>query len=66
MTLSPFTKHGKALRCEVCEMIVQKWLEGSSDFVTNSIYGESWDSSCEWSRVPVHNQWVPDQKTGSA
>ena len=56
MTLSPFTEHGKALRCEVCEMIVQKWLEGSSDFVTNSIYGESWDSSCEWSRVPVHNQ----------
>ena len=31
------------------------------DFVTNS-YGESWDSSCEKSWVPVHNQWVPVQK----
>ena len=37
MNLNPFTKQGKALRCEVCEMIVEKWLEGSSDFVTNSI-----------------------------
>ena len=37
MTLNPFTKQGKTLRCEVCEMIVEKWLEGSSDFVTNSI-----------------------------
>ena len=26
-----------------------------SDFVTHS-YGGSWDSSCEKSRVPVHNQ----------
>ena len=26
-----------------------------SDFVTNS-YEKSWDSSCEKSRVPVHNQ----------
>ena len=38
MNLNPFTKQGKALRCEVCEMIVEKWLEGSSDFVTNSIW----------------------------
>ena len=29
-----------------------------SDFATNS-YGESYDSSCEKSWVPVHNQWVP-------
>ena len=35
MTLNPFTKQGKALRCEACEMIVKKWLECSSDFVTN-------------------------------
>ena len=33
----------------------------SSDFVTNS-YGESWDSSCEKSRVPVQKQWVPKLK----
>ncbi|CAH3137828.1 unnamed protein product [Porites lobata] len=37
MNLNPLTKQGKALHCEVCEMIVEKWLEGSSDFVTNSI-----------------------------
>ena len=37
MNLNPFTKQGKALCCEVCEMIVEKWLGGSSDFVTNSI-----------------------------
>ena len=40
MNLNPFTKQGKALHCEVCEMIVEKWLDGSSDFVTNSVYGE--------------------------
>ena len=38
MNLNHFTKQGKALHCEVCEMIVEKWLEGSSDFVTNSIW----------------------------
>ena len=38
MNPDPFTKQGKALPCEVCEMIVEKWLEGSSDFVTNSIW----------------------------
>ena len=38
MNLNPFTKQGKALRCDVCEMIVEKLLEGSSDFVTNSIW----------------------------
>ena len=38
MNLNHFTKQGKALRCEVCEMIVEKWLEGSSDFVANSIW----------------------------
>ena len=32
----------------------------NSDFVTNS-YGESYDSSCENSRVPVNNQWIPLQ-----
>ena len=32
-----------------------------SDFVTNT-YGESWDSSCETSGVPVQNQWFPVQK----
>ena len=37
MNPDPFTKQGKALPCEVCEMIVEKWLERSSDFVTNSI-----------------------------
>ena len=36
----------------------------SSDFVTNS-YGESWDSSCEKSWVPVQNHWVPVQKSFS-
>ena len=35
----------------------------ASDFDTNS-YGESWDSSCENSRVPVQNQWVPFKKKG--
>ena len=38
MNLNHFTKQGKALRCEACEMIVEKWSEGSSDFVTNSIW----------------------------
>ena len=38
MNLNPFTKQGKALRCEVCEMIVEKWLDGSIDFVANSIW----------------------------
>ena len=33
----------------------------SSDFVINS-YGESWDSSCEKSWVPVQNQWIPVKK----
>ena len=33
----------------------------STDFVKNG-YGESWDSSCEKSWVPVHNQWVPVKK----
>ena len=37
MNPDPFTKQGKALLCDVCEMIVEKWLESSSDFVTNSI-----------------------------
>ena len=32
----------------------------NSDFVTNS-YGESYDSSCENSWVPVNNQWIPLQ-----
>ena len=31
MNPDPFTKQGKALPFEVCEMIV-RWLEGSSDF----------------------------------
>ena len=31
------------------------------NFVTNS-YGESWDSSCEKSWVPVHDQCVPVKK----
>ena len=34
-----------------------------SDFVTNS-YGESLDSSCKKSWVPVQNQWVPVKKKG--
>ena len=38
MNLNHFTKQGKALHCEVCEMIVEKLLEGASDFVTNSIW----------------------------
>ena len=33
----------------------------ASVFDTNS-YGESWDSSCENSWVPVQNQWVPFKK----
>ena len=36
----------------------------SSDFVRNS-YVESWDSSCEKSRVPVQNYWISVQKTTS-
>ena len=35
----------------------------SSDFVINS-YGESWDSSCEKSWVPVQNQWVRNWMLG--
>ena len=34
------------------------------NFVTYG-YGESWDSSCEKSRVPVQNQWDPVQKKES-
>ena len=33
----------------------------STDFIKNG-YGESWDSSCEKSWVPVHNQWLPVNK----
>ena len=39
---------------------IEVWL--GSDFATNS-YGESRDSSCEKSRVPVQNQWIPVKKT---
>ena len=42
-------------------LFLRKCLEISSDFVTNS-YAESWDSSCEKSRVSVQNHWVPVQK----
>ena len=31
--------------------------------VTVTVYGESWDSTCEKSWVPVQNHWVPVQKT---
>ena len=34
----------------------------TSDFVRNS-YGESWDSSCEKSWVPVQNHWDSVKKT---
>ena len=41
----------------VLQELVVFWL--ASDFVTNTCsYGESWDSSCEKSWVPVHNQGV--------
>ena len=33
----------------------------NGDFVTNS-YGESWDSSCERSLVPIQNQWVSESQ----
>ena len=36
-----------------------------SDFVRNS-YGESWDSSCEKTRVPVQNYWDSVQKSTSS
>ena len=32
MEPTPFTKQGKALTCEVCDIIVEKWLEGSKPF----------------------------------
>ena len=32
MEPNPFTKQGKALSCEVCHIIVEKWLEGSKPF----------------------------------
>ena len=32
MEPNPFTKQGKALSCEVCDIIVEKWLEGSKPF----------------------------------
>ena len=35
------------------------------DFVRSS-YGESWDSSCEKSWIPVQNHWAPVQKTTSS
>ena len=60
MNLNHFTKQGKALHCEVCEMIVEKWLEGSSDFVTNSICmvspGTHFVNSQEFWPVHMHNQ----------
>ena len=69
------------LYCKLCGLLTQTsifsisyrlWLNRrkafykhcSSDFVTNSC-GESWDSSCEKSWVPVQNHWVPVQKTTS-
>ena len=36
-----------------------------SDFVRNS-YGESWDSSCEKTWVPVQNHWDSVPKTTSS
>ena len=32
MEPNPFTKQGKALSCEVRDIIVEKWLEGSKPF----------------------------------
>ena len=32
MEPNPFTKQGKALPCEVHDIIVEKWLEGSKPF----------------------------------
>ena len=32
MEPTPFTKQGKALSCEVHDIIVEKWLEGSKPF----------------------------------
>ena len=32
MERNPFTKQGKALSCDVREIIVEKWLEGSKPF----------------------------------
>ena len=32
MERNPFTKQGKALSCDIREIIVEKWLEGSKPF----------------------------------
>ena len=48
------------IRKALCRAVL-KAVAVPSDFVTNS-YGQSWDSSCKTSWVPVHNQWVPVQK----
>ena len=45
---------------------IKKKIAGmTSDFVRIS-YGESWDSSCEKSLVPVQNHWDSVQKTTSS
>ena len=44
-----------------CFFVQDQIPQNNSDFVTNS-YGESWDSSCEKSLVPVQTQWVPVKK----
>ena len=50
-------KHCYQYLTVVLQELVVFWL--ASDFVTNTCsYGESWDSSCEKSWVPVHNQGV--------
>ena len=36
MEPNTFTKQGKALPCEVCDVIVEKWLGGSKQFRNSS------------------------------
>ena len=54
----------KTINFCVISVLIRSGFNGSSDFVTNS-FGESWDSSCEKSWVPVRNHWVAVQKTVS-
>ena len=55
-----YTTGTPRLGCVLC--ILAKAM--SRDFVTNS-YGQSRDSSCKISSVPVKNQWVPVKKKTS-
>ena len=58
ITVSKVLPGPKSLTITFLGYLSQLLRKAWSHFVSIS-YGESWDSSCKESWVPVHNQWVP-------